>query len=247
MMTVLHVAPHPDDESLGAPCTLLSLAARGARVVVAACGLGSPEEHTRRRAELEAATATARFELVVHDPPAALSSGDDLRITQRDLTAWMTSLFDEFSADLVVGPHLQDDHPAHELVARAIADSVPEARRPPVWWAWGIWRDLAKPTLLVPCSDELVHRAATVLGCYEGELSRNDFRTMLHATGQLNAVRGVERVLGYGAAALPGVRHAELLTELQWESGSWRLGIPRVDPEPTVSTGWNGPVDILDA
>jgi len=39
-LRVLHVAPHPDDEALGAPCTLLRLKDAGARVVVVACGRG---------------------------------------------------------------------------------------------------------------------------------------------------------------------------------------------------------------
>ncbi|MCA1572194.1 MAG: PIG-L family deacetylase [Chloroflexi bacterium] len=238
MKTVLHVAPHPDDESLGAPCTLLGLAERGAQVVVVACGLGQPADHARRRAELESATAAAGFEMVVRDPPAALSSGDDLDAAQRELVPWVIQLLDGYNADLVVGPHRHDVHPAHETVAAVIADAVPAARRPPVWWAWSIWADLREPTLLVPCSNRLVEQALAVLECYSGEVARNHYPAMLRAAGRLDVVRGVERVLGFGAAALPGVCHAELLTEFGWDGRAWRRGVPRVDPEPGLPEQW---------
>jgi len=238
MSTVLHVAPHPDDESLGAPCTLLGLAERGARVVVAACGLGRPDEHARRRAELEAATSAAGFELVVRHPPAAFSTAEPGALC-RELVPWVGELIDRHDAALVVGPHYYDARPAHELVAQVVAEAVRTAARPPVWWAWGIWADLRAPTLLVPCPERLVERALAVLAHYEGENARNDFPTMLRAAGRLNAVRGVERVLGFGAAALPGVHHAELLTELGRHGDGWRRGTPRVDPEPWLPASWS--------
>jgi hypothetical protein len=65
---------------------------------------------------------------------------------------------------------------------------------------------------------------------------------MLRAAGRLNAVRGVERVLGFGAAALPGVLHAELLTELGRHGDAWRRGTPRVDPEPWLPASWSAVV-----
>jgi LmbE family N-acetylglucosaminyl deacetylase len=238
MTTVLHVAPHPDDESLGAPCTLLRLADAGARVVVVACGLGRPADHARRRAELAAAVATARFELVVRDPPAALGSTDDLAAARAALTPWLVELIDAHAADLVVGPHLRDAHPAHEAVAAAIRDAIPATRRPPVWWSWGIWADPPVPTLLVPATVRDVDRALAMLACHGGELARNDYADLLLATRRVAAVRGVERVLGFGSGALPGVRHAELLTELGRVDGRWRLGVPRVGVEPELPAGW---------
>ena len=238
--TVLHVSAHPDDESIGAPCTLLHLRTRGARVGVAACGLGRPADHARRRGELAAATAFAGFELVVHEPPLGLSSGDDLDTAHRHLVPWLVRLLDSWDADLVVGPHLHDVHPAHEAVARAIRDAVPRAARPPVWWSWGIWADLRRPTLLFPCSPDLVDRAVAMLRHHEGEVARNNYVDMVHAAGRLAAIRGVERVRGFGSAALPGVEHAELLTELGWVDGRWRFGAPRVARTPDLPRHWNG-------
>lgn len=224
----MHIAPHPDDESIGAPCSLLHLAASGARVVVVACGLGRPPDHDRRRGELVDATRAGGFELVVRDPPAALGSGDDLARTERDLVPWLAGLIDDLGADLVMSPHIHDAHPAHEAVARAVRDAVVRSARHPVWWTWGLWADLRTPAVLFPCRPELVERAVRMLACYPGELARNDYLDLLRSAGRLAAIRGVERVLGFGHAALPGVRHAELLGESSWIDGRWCAGVPRV-------------------
>jgi LmbE family N-acetylglucosaminyl deacetylase len=235
--TVLHVAPHPDDECIGAPCTLLGLADRGARVIVVACGLGRPADQERRRRELVAATSLAGLDLVVREPPAALSSSDDLDAARAALTPWLTGLLDEHDADLVIGPQLHDVHPAHEAVALAVQAAIPASRRPPVWWQWGIWADLPVPTLLVPCPDELVERGLAWLRCYPGELSRNDYADMVRAAHRLNAIRGVERLGGFGSARL-GTADAELLTELGWDGRGWRLGVPRVAEAPELPADW---------
>ncbi len=49
-------------------------------------------------------------------------------------------------------------------------------------------------------------------------------------------------MLGFGAAALPGVRHAELLTELGWDGNVWRRGVLRVDPRPGLPEQWGDAV-----
>lgn len=241
----MHVAPHPDDESIGAPCTLLSLVDAGVRVIVVACGLGRPTDHHRRRRELIAATAAGGFELVVREPPEALSSSDDLGAAHAALVPWLRELIDDLDAELVISPQLHDVHPAHETVAQALRDAIPAARRPPVWWMWGLWADLPVPTILVPCPAQLVERALAVLGCHAGELARNDYTDLVRASGRLNAIRGVERVLGFGSARLDEVRHAELLTEIGWDGRTWRIGVPRVAHPPRLPSGWRGDVSAL--
>ena len=75
--TVLHLSPHPDDEILGAGATLMGLRAHGHRVINLACSLGRPDQQERRRAEVTEACARAGFELIVHEPPLAISLNDD--------------------------------------------------------------------------------------------------------------------------------------------------------------------------
>ena len=106
----------------------------------------------------------AGHELVVRDPPAPLGSSEDLEATRAALVPWLVQLIDDYRADLIVAPHPQDAHPAHEAVAQAVRDAIPAARRPPVWWAWAIWAELRRPTLLVPAEPHLVERAVAAFG-----------------------------------------------------------------------------------
>lgn len=79
MPTVLHVAPHPDDELLPAGGTLLRLRDAGWSVVNLACSLGRPAQHARRRAELEEACARAGFALRIAAAAEAPLDGAALR------------------------------------------------------------------------------------------------------------------------------------------------------------------------
>ncbi|MGE3285340.1 MAG: PIG-L deacetylase family protein [Pseudonocardia sp.] len=245
MPTVLHVAPHPDDESIGAPCTLLQLADAGHEIVVVACGLGRPADHARRRAELAAATAEAGFRLLVREPPEPVGSRDDLGAARRALSPWITDLIDGYGAIAVVGPQLHDVHPAHEAVARATRDAITAAARPPVWWTWGIWADLPVPTVLVECPDALVTRAEAMLAHHRGELARNRYLDQVRAARTLAATRGYERVAGFGATLPPGLRQAELLTELGWDGASWRFGPRRVTGRLVPPQRWGERADAL--
>ena len=145
-MVVLHVSPHPDDECMGAPATLLALRDAGARIVNYACGLGRPADHERRRAELVEACRRGGLELRIADPPLALSRGDDLVAAERELTSRLASLCRALHPAIVVSSSPHDGHHAHELVGRAVRDAL--AGSGTAWWMWGIWADLPFPTLL---------------------------------------------------------------------------------------------------
>ena len=71
--TVVHVAPHPDDEALGCPGALLHLFDRGWNVVSVLASLGFPDQWERRRAEFEEASRRAQFVPVLLDPPLDIS------------------------------------------------------------------------------------------------------------------------------------------------------------------------------
>ena len=87
-MLVLHASPHPDDELIGAPATLMALRDAGHEIVNLACSFGRPADAATRRAEVEEACRRAGFELVADVEPVEL-----LR---------------ERSFDLVIGPSPHD-------------------------------------------------------------------------------------------------------------------------------------------
>ena len=238
---LLSLAPHPDDELLGAGGTALALAARGWRVTVLACGLGRPEDHRRRRAELERACAWVGFALELHRPPLALGAGDDLGSARAALAATLRARLAEQPPALVLAPSPHDAHHAHRTVGLALRDAL-EARPGAltVWW-WSLWGELEAPTLVVDVG-EVLPALEAALGAHAGELARGDYADLPAARSRHAAITGPERVLGFGVPQ--GLaRHAELLAETTWAEGAWRFGAPRVlDPAaPTPAAAATGP------
>jgi LmbE family N-acetylglucosaminyl deacetylase len=212
-MRVLHASPHPDDELIGAPATLMALRDAGHEIVNLACSFGRPDDAATRRAELEEACRRAGFELVADTEP-----GELLR---------------ERSFDLVIGPSPHDRHPAHETIGRALVAAAPERL-----WLWGLWGALPFPTTIVEYGDDRLGEILHALEAHESQVSRNDFRRLVTGRGQASTVLGAELVFGFGSPGLGGP-YAELTTEVVRAGGGWRLGAARVldvkepFPEPT--------------
>jgi LmbE family N-acetylglucosaminyl deacetylase len=152
--SVLHVSPHPDDEVLGAPATLMALRDDGWTVVNFACSLGRAEDSARRRRELTEACRRARFALVVPDRLPGISIDDNSRHAQAELGELLAGLLVSRHPQLVVSPSPHDGHHGHEVVARALRDAVERVGQPIHWAMWGLWSDLALPNLLTPFDAE---------------------------------------------------------------------------------------------
>ena len=239
-MVVLHVSPHPDDECMGAPATLLALRDAGARIVNYACGLGRPADHERRRAELVEACRRGGLELRIADPPLALSRGDDLVAAERELTSRLASLCRALHPAIVVSSSPHDGHHAHELVGRAVRDAL--AGSGTAWWMWGIWADLPFPTLLTAFDAERLEELQHVLAAHAGEQARIDVARLLRARAEATASLATERVFGSGETSDPELAYAELLCEAIPGERGWRLGTPRrLDPKaPLCSPSGSG-------
>jgi LmbE family N-acetylglucosaminyl deacetylase len=245
-ITVLHLAPHPDDEAIAAAATLLALREAGHRVVNVACSLGHPRDAERREAEVRDACARAGFELELPPHRIGISGGDDLDRGESDLTAWTEELIGRHGARLVVSPSPHDGHHGHEVVGRAARNAVWGRRDDRVcWWMWGLWADLPLPTLFSGFDERRLDAVLHVLAAHAGELERNDYADLVPARGTANRVLGSERVFGFGEAMQP-FPYAELLTEATVEDGSWMAGAPRLlDPDVplphapgSVPIGW---------
>jgi LmbE family N-acetylglucosaminyl deacetylase len=244
--TILHVSPHPDDELLGAPATLFALRDRGWRVVNLACSLGRPGDARRRRTELMEACRRARFELVIPAEPAQISRDDDLAGAESVLSAEIRRNLNTTGAAAVIGPSPEDGHHGHEVVGRAIENAVaahpsgascaeprPQGSPAPLHvMFWGLWRDLARPNLLVPFDGARLQEIQHALAAHAGELTRNRYDRLLEGRASAHAVLGPERVFGFGS---PGIAapYAELLRDVTWSpSRGWQPEPPRVfDPE----------------
>lgn len=231
-MVALHFAPHPDDELLGAPATLIALRDAGFRVVNVACSLGRSEQYARREAELRDACERVEFELRVPPQPVSMSSRDDRGAARPALRRLVAEEIDELGPKIVLSPSLDDPHPAHRLVAGAVRATLEEqATGAPRWWAWSLWGALSRPTLGTLFDEACLEEILTALGAHRGELARNDYRRLVRARAELNACLAPELLFGFGAVAPPDARYAEVLTELARGDGRWLLGQPQwLDP-----------------
>jgi LmbE family N-acetylglucosaminyl deacetylase len=224
---VLHVSPHPDDELVGAPATLMALRDAGHQVTNLALSLGRPGDHARRRAEVEEACRRARFDLSITEPPIAMSTTDDRRAAEERVRWQLAMALDGPDApDLVMGPSPHDVHHAHELTGRAIRDALAEREGAPAWWMWAIWGDLPFPTTVTTFDDRRAAEIREALSAHAGEMVRADHRVHVDARGRLTAITAAEKVFGFGAPALSAAR-AEVVTEVTRRDDEWVLGAPR--------------------
>ena len=230
-MRALHLAPHPDDEILGAGGTLLALNQAGHEVTNLAVSLGRRAERERRRRELEAACGRLELPLEILEPSLEISSGDgdDLEAAEMRLSAHLRARLGDL--DLIIAPSPHDGHPGHELVGRAAVNAVGEAAGEIRLWLWGLWASLPLPTMVSGFDQTVFERLLDAMAAHASQLERSDFDRLLGAKATSDAIQGPERVFGYGSRGC-GHPYAELLCEMVPSAGRWLLGAPRLlDPD----------------
>ncbi|PBI91968.1 GlcNAc-PI de-N-acetylase [Rhodococcus erythropolis] len=113
---ILHISPHPDDEAVGAPATLLALRDKGFEVTNIVTSLGAPADRDRRRAEVLEAGRIGDFRVKILDDVIAGAPADyEAAVTAAILTA------SSRAPVILVSPSPHDKHPRHEAVGRATA------------------------------------------------------------------------------------------------------------------------------
>ena len=193
-----------------------------------ALSLGRPDDHARRRTEVEEACRRARIGLLIAEPPIAMSATDS-RADAEDRVRWQLSMALNGSEppDLIIGPSPHDVHHSHELTGRAIREVLAARDDAPPWWMWAIWGDLPFPTLVTIFDDARQVEIEEALSAHAGEMARADHRVHVESRSRLTAVTAAEKVFGFGAPALAAGR-AEVVTEVVREDGAWKLGSPRM-------------------
>ncbi len=175
---VVVVAPHPDDEVLGAGGALASLAARGARLLLVAVTDGEasdPEraEELRRVRPLESARAAAVLGTTPSVSHALKLPDGDVRADH--VEAALDSLLGP--GDLVLAPWAHDGHPDHDQVGMAAARAsqrVGASLLAYLVWAWH-W---AQPSALpwekarrVELDDATAARKREAVQCFTSQLT----------------------------------------------------------------------------
>ena len=148
--SILVVAPHPDDETLGAGGLIAGACAAGHDVVIVSCtdGEAAAVAHdngadlgSTRRTELDHALSRLSDTSATRPRLLRLGLADGELSHERDrLTTMLRPLVD--STTLVVGPWAEDGHPDHEAVGSVCRRLADELGAPlleyPIWmWHWG--------------------------------------------------------------------------------------------------------------
>jgi LmbE family N-acetylglucosaminyl deacetylase len=231
----IHLSPHPDDELIGAPATLMALRDAGWRIVNLACGLGSrPEQRDRRRGELREACRLAGFDLLLADadPPARIAAA-----------------IEEIDPAIVVSPGPGDHHPAHRRVA-VLAREALERRgeAAPRWWMWALWGALEQPSLATAFDSARLREIHGALSAHRQELRRNDYRRLVRGRSEAAACLAPELLFGFGSEGERRPEFAELLCEAVRAEGSWRLGSARwLDPRSPLAPASEDAAWLADA
>ena len=139
------IAPHPDDEAIGAGKLIRVLRQRGCRVSVVVVSDGAASHATSRRwpparlvAERRRETRRALRRLGVHAGAVVFLGLPDGRLPSvegRCRRAIRREIARQPRLDLLVGPAGDDHHPDHRVVAAALAGGVGGARR----LAYRVW------------------------------------------------------------------------------------------------------------
>jgi LmbE family N-acetylglucosaminyl deacetylase len=179
------VAPHPDDETLGFGATAAHLAASGVAVQVVSVSDGgaaqlgaSPADRTRleatRRGELLRATNT----LGLH-PPTSLGLPDGELADHEDrLTDLLVAILEDVAPGTWCAATWRGDgHPDHETIGRAAAAACQRTGvtllEYPVWmWHWASPADPAVPwdrAYTVPVSDRAASLKHLAAECFQSQ------------------------------------------------------------------------------
>lgn len=210
-MNTIIVAPHPDDEVLGAGGTLLRRKAEGAKVawlIITAISVetGWSAESVRRRAgEIQEITELLGFSTVftLDFPTTQLD-----QIPMSELVAAISEVFKTFEPQEVFVPHSLDVHTDHRVVFDAVASCTKWFRQPSVKrvlayetlsesdFGMGVGHAF-RPNVFVDISPFLEQKIRA-MGVYESELGVIPFPRSPNALRALASVRGA--AAGYVAA-----------------------------------------------
>jgi len=180
------LAPHPDDETLGAGGLLAALAAAGRRVAVVAVtdGTGShPGSTTWTPARLAAtrpAEQVGALGALGVDPPVARLGLTDTAVRAGAVAAALAPLLGP--GDTLLSTWRSDGHPDHEACGQAAARLAAERGlallEVPVWtWHWASPGDPRVPwrrAVRVDTDAHLQQRKLSAIGCFPSQTEHDD-------------------------------------------------------------------------
>ncbi len=206
MNTILVVAPHPDDETLGCGGTLLKHKSAGDRVIwLIATSMTEERGYARtsvvqRSKDIEEVAKAFSFDEVVElgYPAAALDE-----IPKSDLVSSFMKVVGSIEPDIIYVPYRNDAHSDHACVYDAVISSSKSFRMPCVKrilayetlsetdFDFRPGTDTFKPNSYV-CIEGFIEQKLDILNIYHAELAPFPFPRSIEAIHSLAKVRGVQ-------------------------------------------------------
>lgn len=188
-LTVMILAPHPDDEAIVGSLPLRLAKENGAHVVAVAVTLGSKKERQEeRQQEFTAACELLDFE--------AVELAEDWKKKEKELR----SLIQKYQPQLILAPHLKDHHPTHIKTGELLKKVLLPLKKTTLLVAWTeFWGPLQKPNLLLEVPEDLLELQMRALEKHAGEVARNPYHLRLPAWMMDNVRRGSELIEGKGS------------------------------------------------
>ncbi|MBI5240024.1 MAG: PIG-L family deacetylase [Elusimicrobia bacterium] len=189
MKTILVLAPHPDDETLGCGGTLLRLIAEGASVHWAILtrmtrsGGYSARQIRARGEEIRRVSRFYRFAGVHQLPFPAQSLSDSPR---KDLVAAIGRLLKDIAPEGIFLPHRGDVHSDHRVAFEATASCLKAFRCPSLARAWS-YETLSETDAALPSQESafcpnsfcditaFLERKVSAFRLYAGEIGAHPF------------------------------------------------------------------------
>jgi N-acetylglucosamine malate deacetylase 1 len=202
--TILVIAPHPDDETLGCGGTLLKAIAGGSKVhwaiattMTAEAGY-SAERMAKREAEIQTVTQAYGFEAVYRAPFTAARLDT---VPMADRVSWFSGIFNTCAPHTVYLPYPHDVHSDHAATFLAAAACTKSFRYPSVKRVltyetiseteFGIQPNVPafQPNSFVSIENQL-ERKLEIMALYQGELGQSPFPRSLETIRAQAAFRG---------------------------------------------------------
>jgi LmbE family N-acetylglucosaminyl deacetylase len=202
-MRTIVVAPHPDDETLGAGGTLLRRKAEGGAVAwlivtsISEENGWSAEKVKQRQGEIDKIAELYSFDEIysLNFPTTRLDT-----IPMSDLIAAMSAVFEVFVPNEVFVPHASDVHTDHRIVFDAVAGCTKWFRHPSVKRVLA-YETLSEtdfalclgprfcPTVFMDI-EPFLEAKLQAMNIYASELGRHPFPRSFDAIRALAAIRG---------------------------------------------------------
>lgn len=211
MPTVMVIAPHPDDESIGCGGAICLHAARGVRVVVVfltsgELGLkGLPHEEAWRVREREAQEAAD----VLRIGALTFLRRPDwfLKDTIGEIASLLRPILEREAPQMIYVPHEGEWHPDHQASSSILQAALADSTNPrPTLFSYEIWTPLGNWDCVEDIT-KVMPRKLQAIRCYRSQMEQFRYD---------RAIRGLNQYRGILGA---GCRYAEVFGSIPVREG----------------------------